>query len=358
MTSLDFFPDWRPFNPFQDLLYGDLARIGAEPRPVGNLRRHLETSAETGAPGVLHVHWTTPVLRSVRDPARARARTDAILNALDAFRAAGGRLVWTVHNVLPHEAEHHEQEIRLAQAVSDHADVVHVLSESTVAATAEDYHLDPARVVCIPHCSYVGVYSDWVSRAGARRRLGLDDDSRVLLAFGHLRPYKGLGRLLDQVDASDDDHLRLLVAGSVSKQPGSGELRDRITSSARTHAAMHRVPDDLVQVWMRAADLAVLPYTRVLNSGTFLLAESFGLPVVAPRDGSLAEREAEAHVRLFGAEAFEQVLADAVTDLVVDPAGAHAARASAERAAAERPPAVMAGRFADLVAPLLEFTGS
>jgi glycosyltransferase involved in cell wall biosynthesis len=305
---------------------------------------------------VLNVHWTTPVLRSVHDPGRARAKVDAVVKALDDFTTSSGRLVWTVHNVLPHEAEHLEQETRLAQALADRSDVVHVLSMSTLTAAAPQYRLDASRTVCIPHSSYLGVYRDWVSRAGARRRLGLGDDDRVLLAFGNIRPYKGLDRLLDYVDRTDDDHLRLLVAGTLSGQQGSRELRARLLSSARTTSATNRVPDDLVQVWMRAADLAVLPYLRVLNSGAFLLAESFGLPVVAPREGSLTERDGEPHVRLFGEDDFEQVLGRAVADLVADPEGNRRARESAHRAAAARPVSAMAARFADLVEPLLSFT--
>jgi glycosyltransferase involved in cell wall biosynthesis len=356
MRALDFFPDWREFNPFQTLLYSDLERVDAEARPVGDLRRHLLARAASRDPGVLHVHWTTPVLRSVGGAEQARAKVDAIVAALDDYAAAGGRLVWTVHNVLPHEAAHHEDEVRLAQALADRADVVHVMSMSTLALTAPDYRLDPARVSCIPHSSYRGVYPDWVSRAGARRRLGLADDDRVLLSFGHLRPYKGVDRLLDYVESSSDPDERLLVAGPMARRPGARDLRRRLRSSVRTHSVLRRVPDDRIQVWMRAADVAVLPYTRVLNSGAFLLAETFGLPVVAPRDGALAEREGEAHVRLFGDDDFDQVLTEAMADLVVDPVGAREARASADRAAYERPVEAMAASFADLVAPLLEFT--
>jgi glycosyltransferase involved in cell wall biosynthesis len=302
---------------------------------------------------LLHVHWTTPVLRSVRRADRARARVDAIVAGLEAFRLAGGRLVWTVHNTLPHEAVHLAEEARLAQAVADRADVVHVMSSSTAQAVAPELALDPARTTCIPHSSYLGVYPDRIDRSEARERLELDAGSRVLVAFGHLRPYKGLTRLVDVVDGSTDERLRLLVAGRLSPQPGSRELSARLQASARTRFTTERVPDDEVQVWLRAADLAVLPYRRVLNSGFFALAETFELPVVAPRDGSLALREGEAHVRLFGDEDFEEVLHRAVEELVADPEGARAGRRSAERAAAARPVAEMAARFADLVAPLL-----
>lgn len=352
--ELHFFPDWRRYNPFQRLLFADLARTGTEPVPVRGLVRHLTRATQAGTPGVLNVHWTTPVLRSVVDDRVARRRVEAVTRALADHRAAGGRLVWTVHNVLPHDAVHHEAEVELARALADHADVVHVLTARTAAETAPYYRLDPGRTVCIPHSSYLGVYPDTVGRDEARRRLGLDGDDRVLLALGQIRPYKGLDRLLDLVArlAVEDPRVRLLVAGALGHQPGSRELGERLASAPGTVSLTRRLNDHELQVWMRAADLAVLPYVRVLNSGAFLLAETFGLPVVAPRVGALAEREGEAHVRLFADDDVDQVCRDALRDLVVDRDGAARARSSAEAAARARPPAAMAAAFADLVAPL------
>jgi glycosyltransferase involved in cell wall biosynthesis len=352
--DLHFFPDWRRYNPYQDLLFADLPRVGAAAVAVGGLLRHLTRAVESPVPGVLNVHWTTPVLASVDDDGAARGRVARLEQALTAYRDAGGRLVWTVHNVLPHDARHHEAEVLLARALADHADVVHVLTEATAAAAAPFFRLDPERTVCIPHSSYLGVYPDTVSRAEARQRLGLRDDDRVLLALGRLRPYKGLDRLLDLVEQlhAADPRLRLLVAGALGHQPGSRQLAERLASVPGTMSTTRRVRDDELQVWMRAADLAVLPYLRVLNSGAFLLAETFGLPVVAPRVGALAEREGEAHVRLFGDDDFDTVVRDAVRDLVVDVDGAASARASAVASAAARPPAAMAAAFADLVAAL------
>ncbi|MDQ2965949.1 MAG: glycosyltransferase family 4 protein, partial [Chloroflexota bacterium] len=50
-----------------------------------------------------------------------------------------------------------------------------------------------------------------------------------------------------------------------------------------------KIPGDEMQVFLRAADIAVLPYLRSLNSGVLMLALSFGIPVVAPAVGGIAE---------------------------------------------------------------------
>ena len=69
--ELAFFPDWRRFNPFQTMLFGDLGRVGGIPRPVRSLRHHLTSATASGHPGLLNVHWTTPLLAGVDDEAAA-----------------------------------------------------------------------------------------------------------------------------------------------------------------------------------------------------------------------------------------------------------------------------------------------
>ena len=49
------------------------------------------------------------------------------------------------------------------------------------------------------------------------------------------------------------------------------------------------VPDEELQLYFNACDLVALPFRQVLNSGSLLLAMSFGCPVVAPRLGSIPE---------------------------------------------------------------------
>jgi glycosyltransferase involved in cell wall biosynthesis len=353
--TLDFFPDWRRGNPFLSMLFSRLASVDAVARPTGPLMPHLAAAADSDDPGTLNVHWTTPILGGAADRDQARARIARLSDLLDGFRAAGGRLVWTVHNVLPHDAPYPDLEAEVCRLVAAHADLVHVLCAETIDAVAPYYSWDADRTVVIPHSSYRGCYPDRLPRRRARGGLGLATSDRVLVAMGRIRPYKGLDRLLDAFERPplDDASLRLLVAGPPGKGPGIPELVDRISSTPRVVSRLALVPDRNLQRWMRAADLAVLPYDGILNSGAFLLAETFGLPIVAPRAGALVSREGQTHVRLFGPDDFGAVLAAAVRDLVDSRRGARAARRSARATADANPPELMAQRFTDAVAPLL-----
>ena len=49
------------------------------------------------------------------------------------------------------------------------------------------------------------------------------------------------------------------------------------------------IPDDEVEVYFKAADVTVIPYVKIFQSGVPFLSYSFGLPVIATDVGSLRD---------------------------------------------------------------------
>lgn len=298
--SLVVFPAYRD-NPYLNLML--LAPRAARWNVVEVLRleqleQHL---GHLGAGDVFHMHWTAPIVqRSDDDVDTARDRLERFRTAVDAARSRGARLVWTIHNVLPHDARHLELEPALNRYLAAVADAVHVMNRDTVAAVAPYYGLDPARVVHIPHPSYQGVYPATVTPAEARASLGLAAEDRTVLAFGQIRPYKSLDVLVDAVRRLPVEvRPVLLLAGRTA--PEDREAVDRMLGDdVRVVRSADHVEDVDVQRWFRAADVAVFPYRRVLNSGALHLAASFEVPAVLPDEPHLrAEFGDEGWVRWF-----------------------------------------------------------
>lgn len=353
---LHFFPDWTSGNPFQTMLHAGLADLGAEAVPVRRLVPFLQEASTRPDPGVLGLHWTAPILQRAGGPFRARLLLDEFTAALTAFTDAGGRLVWTIHNVLPHDVSHRWAEVELARLLADRASLVHVLSAATLDAVAAVYDIDPAKVVVVEHSGFTGYYPDEVGRDEARARLGVEPGETALLTLGLVRPYKGIDLLLDVLDDLGP-RVRLLVAGRPVEDPAVAELVERCERDPRVTAFFAHVPDDELQLWMHAADLAVLPYRGILNSGAFLLAQTFGLPVVGPRVGALRELGDRAHVRLFEPGDPASLAAEvraAIAAVRADPMGQRASTLAANQ---ERLPAAMAAGYAAAVAPLLGARG-
>jgi glycosyltransferase involved in cell wall biosynthesis len=357
-ATLGFFPDYRQGNPYQTMLYADLPAhdVAVVPVDVRNVMVPRDPGGRLDH-YLLHLHWTSPLLQSQPGPFGAELALRRFRHRVSEFRGRGGRLVWTIHNVLPHECPNRAAEIQLCRFLAAQADLIHVMGANTQRIVAPLYELATDRTVVIPHASYVGVYPDVVSREEARRHLRLREHEIVLLMLGAIRPYKGLSLLLDVFDelTRSDSRLRLLLVGRPSHDPAMAGWRDRCEKHPRVVAHFARTPESDVQIWYRAADLAVLPYVSALNSGSFQLALSFDLPVVGARDGEMADLLDPAYSEAFtpgSAADLRRALETAVGRLV----GRPEARRAAHTAAREYPPSAMAHDFADAVVPL--FGGS
>src|SRR5271165_1998565 len=137
--------------------------------------------------------------------------------------------------------------------------------------------------------------------AEAKRRLGLSADEKAILFFGRVRPYKGVEYLLDAfrvLSAHKRTNYRLIVAGEPIKgcEDYLQEIQRSVGSEFDREQVIWRtkfIPDDEVEVYFKAADVLVLPYKEIFQSGVLFLAYAYGLPVIATDVGSFREEIVE-----------------------------------------------------------------
>jgi glycosyltransferase involved in cell wall biosynthesis len=362
--TVGFFPDFRVTNPYQDMLYATLPGAGVRVAPVRDVLEHpvLRDDGRRLDGYVLHLHWTSAVVQVAPDEAQAQRRLDRFREQVHALKARGGRVLWTVHNVLPHELAYRDLELQLCRFLAEQADLVHVMGPATFTAAQPYFPLDPARVVEVPHSSYTGIYPDLIDPQVARHRLGIADGELALLALGGIRPYRGLDQLLDVFDRlqAHDPRLRLLVAGKPGNFDAMAAWQARCEADPRIVSRFEHLPEHELQVWHAAADLAVLPYRAILNSGAFKLAQTFGLPIVAPRDGCLADALDPAYAVGFDpddAASLEAAVAAGIA-LASDPDRAAKARIAARADAEAYPPQRMAEDFGRALLRVLGHSGA
>jgi glycosyltransferase involved in cell wall biosynthesis len=270
-------------NPYQPALAEALRPLGVSVQGQ-ILRWHLFRQAR-GA-DVLHVHWTFALAKAPRW--KFALRYPALAAQLLAIRLTGRRIVWTMHNVENHE-RHNRVRDWLASALIGHcANRVIVHGQSAARAAFRRFAIRPGKVSVIPQGNYIGMYSDTVSRADARRKLNLPERTPVLLFFGNIRPYKGVEELIDAFRRIDAD-AALVIAGRPSPGGIEGRVRDLARLDPRLRFYPGFVDDDQVQVFMNAADVAVFPYRDITTSAAVMLAMSFAKACLAPRLGALTE---------------------------------------------------------------------
>ncbi len=154
---------------------------------------------------------------------------------------------------------------------------------------------DPATVITTPHPVY-----DFgqpgrprKTQAAARAALGLSAEARLVLFFGFIKPYKGVMHLIDAAGSLQEKYgagVQILIVGDIygEKQP----YLDRIAASGGAEVIRlvdGFVPDDTVEDYFLAADLAVLPYVSATQSGIIQIAYNYDLPVVTTDVGGLPE---------------------------------------------------------------------
>ena len=164
------------------------------------------------------------------------------------------------------------------------ADLVVVHSETSAHELQEMHHLPPRKVQVIPHGNYVGFLGEHLSPETARERVGAAGRGPVVLFFGQIKEAKGLDVLLSafsRVLAKAPQSL-LVIAGRPWKTDFARYelLIDQL--GLRSHVVVHLryIPEREVGQYFRAADLVVLPYRRIYQSGVLLMAMSYARPVL------------------------------------------------------------------------------
>lgn len=269
-------------NPYLSIMHSAARADGVSVRNVIALPDFLTAVGQLGEGDAVHMNWTAQVTQSARTPWGAARNVDRVLQALDSAAARGVRLVWTIHNAMAHDARNAKQDARLAAELAARAERIHVMNRAT--ARLVDFEVPEQRVHIIPHPSYLGQYPAVdVDAAAARERLGVGEGLSALM-LGHMKPYKGV---LDFVAAAESVERQLtpMLAGRGSAK----DWRAIDAALGAVHAAVQRnyVATEEVPLWFAAADVAVLPYRRILNSGSAMLAATFGVPVVMPDEASV-----------------------------------------------------------------------
>ena len=331
-------------NPYQALLYTAAREHGIAPVPMHTASQlaELPPLAAAGMNTALHLHWLHIHTREAKSEPEARRQATAFLEQLDGYIALGGRVVWTVHNILPHDTPYEALEAWLAGEVARRAEAIHVMATETVDLVAPHYRLPEDRVFTVPHPGFGRSYPDAISRLDARHELDLDPDELVATMVGAIRPYKGIDDLLDAW-ARLDRPRRLLIAGMPGSHPDVARLLERAALDPNVLLDARRIDEAEVQLYLRAADFAVLPYKRSLNSSVLLLALTFGLPILVPDGGGLEELADPAFARTFASGDPDSLLGAlrAMPELLTPEA-----RAAAEAAAAALDPVELSHRFA------------
>lgn len=205
----------------------------------------------------------------------------------------------------------------LLRAIYKHSDAV--IAHSQVAAKAlERIGVSNERISKIPLGNYKALLSAFPDSAEARTELGFESDDLVLLFFGQCKEVKRLDLLIDAVSSAREKgakRIKLLIAGPVTDADGPAlkkQMNCCLSGSFVHHARF--IANDELPIYFSAADIAVLPYDRIMQSGVVLFAMSYGVPVLTSNLDGMLEVVEHGYTGL----TFEQGSVSDLTDRILE----------------------------------------
>ncbi len=229
---------------------------------------------------ILHVQWWSWVL----------APPTVVVMLLARLR--GKRVIVTAHNVAPHERGRMKRWLNAAVLRLAHHIIVH--AERNRAVLIEQ-GFDAAAISVVPMGAQrmPGHTAGGGRRERARGQLNIDQDARVVLLFGNLRPYKGVDVLLRAAALARErvPAIQVVIAGALWKDcPDPRGLARELGIEDAVILRTEYVPDDEVAALFDAADAVAFPYTHFDGqSAAGALALSAGPAMIVSDVGGLPE---------------------------------------------------------------------
>lgn len=207
-------------------------------------------------------------------------------------------LVCTCHNLVPH----YDSNIAVNNTyriVYNNCDYIHHLGEVSIKQLKELYPEMKAEHFVVPHHTYDELYDFTIPKEEARNKLGIPQDIKCILCMGTFRHDEEREILIKLRKYLKKNEYYILAPGffrtviirkNIFLAIKALILTIKYNIIARyndIHISCKFVPDEILPIYLRAADFMLIQRKKILNSGNVSLAMLAGLPIIGPNDGNV-----------------------------------------------------------------------
>ena len=189
-------------------------------------------------------------------------------------------------NIIPHESRFFDN--KLTKYFFKYIDYFIVMSKSV---ENDLLSLFPdAKYIYTPHPLY-DMFGKGINKEDSRRQLKINE-SKLILFFGLIRPYKGLDLLIQATNILKNKltDFKVLAIGDCYENPEPySNMVDKYKIKDIFDLRFEFVPNNKVSLYFSAADIIVLPYKSATQSGIVPVAYHFNKPVIVTNVGGLSE---------------------------------------------------------------------
>jgi len=214
------------------------------------------------------------------------------------YRMMGRKVLLTVHNTNAAKRDSRDswfnrKTLGFQYWMADHLFVHTNRMRSELVA---DFRVPHNKISVIPFGINNIFPSSSITSPAARMHMGVRPGEKIGLFFGQIAPYKGLETLISALPrlTSIRPDFRLIIAGKVKRGCDAywEQIHSQIRQAGLESKILERIQfiaEEEVETYFKAADVLILPYKSISQSGVPFLAYSFGLPVIATDVGSLRD---------------------------------------------------------------------
>ena len=284
-------------NPYLKLLYQALSGHGY--RYEGRFDCTVDWLRRNGnCFDILHFHWPEfvweanplwlrrlnrrrgfPLVGGASDFFRHLLKGHEFRRFLRHARRRGKKVVWTVHNVVPHERLTAEC-LAALDFLSKNSDLVVVHDDSAMEKLKATRMLE-CPVVISRHGNYDGVFPDSRKENCVDKLFNLADLPRPICGIlGSIRPYKGVSTALNAA-VNSNSALSIIIAGDVHGDVDKAEMLALDDRHGNIRIIPRRITDQEYADLAAKCDYLLFPYKSITGSGALAAAMTFKKPYVA-----------------------------------------------------------------------------
>lgn len=232
---------------------------------------------------VLHWTWGFGVGKSAPRKTRRIARWWFYFNIVW-IRILGIKIVWTAHNLLPHSPVFDNDVVarkflvRWANRIIAHHEITAEELRNNFGARRVDVVPQGMSTLSLPN------------RELSRQNLDVPVKSSCIIFIGRIEPYKGVPTLIKAVREVSLKRAVSLRIGGQSTVKMQNEITGELTESDfNCQIRFDSLSEKELLIHLSAADLVVLPFTEITNSGSALTAIAAGRRLIIPAHASLGD---------------------------------------------------------------------
>jgi beta-1,4-mannosyltransferase len=271
-------------NPYNYLLYSGIEKQGVDVKEF-SFKRSLFLKYD-----LIHIHWPEFYLNS-HYLLKAFLYTSMFIFCLMFSKVFGKKIIWTAHNLKAHSIRYPRLSKYFWATYLRLVDGVISLSKANEKLFFDTFNFkQKIQSTVIHHGLYDSYYENNTSKQAAKKYFSIDESKKVCLFIGQVKAYKNVEALVKLFNEEKAlNNVVLIIAGKFESKAYFDQVN--LQAAANENIIIHNkfILDNDLQYYFNAAEICLLPFKDIFNSGSVLLSASFKTPVIVPYSENFIE---------------------------------------------------------------------